>query len=304
MSKLRLRQHIHSNSTKLNESAGTDTLNLGEFVMIKAMSGTNTFWVDDPRITSMEGMPSIVPNIFKLSIYNVPLENFIGMPEKFSSDEVVIAVQHCDKVSSLHGMTSNIREIQITNCVKLTKLDGTFPNLRSIGIDDQTISNVDVSSIMAPKLAHFNIDSKSIKFSDRVLPRVNELSSGLGLRMSFGKIKLVDHLKTAGIGKVGILYLDAQGASDLVDFEGINTHLKFNAAAGGKAKVILAGTHSNYTGLSRLLMCDGLSTIGVSRLQLPQEIALFITSIELPASRKDILTFTRLCSEHKVAHLV
>jgi hypothetical protein len=91
---------------------------------------------------------------------------------------------------------------------------------------------------------------------------------------------------------------------DLVDFEGINTHLKFNAAAGGKAKVILAGTHSNYTGLSRLLMCDGLSTIGVTQLQLPQEIASFITSIELPASRKDILTFTKLCSEHKVAHLV
>lgn len=302
MSKLRLRQHIHS--TKLNESAGPDTLNLGEFVTIKAMHGTNSFWIDDPRITSMEGMPSFVPNVFKMLVYNIPIENFIGMPEKFSSDSVVVSIEHCDRVSSLQGMTSNIREIQITNCGKLTKLDGTFPNLRSISIRDDNISSVDVSSIVSPKLTHFSIDSGSMKFSDSTLPRVNELSGGLGLQQSFGEIKFVDHLKTAGISKVGILYLNALGASDLVDFEGINTHLKFNTAAGGEAKVVLAGTHSNYTGLSRLLMCDGLSTIGISQLQLPQEIALFITSIELPASRKDILTFTKLCSEHKVTHLV
>jgi hypothetical protein len=301
MSKLRLRQHIHS--TKLNESAGPDTLNLGEFVTIKAMHGTHSFWIDDPRITSMEGMPSFVPNTFNMRVYTIPIENFIGMPEKFSSDGVTVNIEHCDKVSSLQGMTSNIHELQITNCGKLTKLDGTYPNLRSISIHHND-SSINVSSLVSPKLTHFSIDSRSMKFSDSVLPRVNELSGGLGLQMSFGEIKLVDHLKTAGISKVGILYLNALGASDLVDFEGINTHLKFNAAAGGKAKVILAGTHSNYTGLSRLLMCDGLSTIGVTQLQLPQEIASFITSIELPASRKDILTFTKLCSEHKVAHLV
>lgn len=301
MSKLRLRQHIHT--TRLNEGAEPDTLSLGEFVTIKAMHGTHSFWIDDPRITSMEGMPSFVPNVFNMRVYNIPIENFIGMPEKFSSDGVTVNIEHCDKVSSLQGMTSNIYELRITNCGKLTKLDGTYPNLRSISIHHND-SSINVSSLVSPKLTHFSIDSRSMKFSDSVLPRVNELSGGLGLQMSFGEIKLVDHLKTAGISKVGILYLNALGASDLVDFEGINTHLKFNAAAGGKAKVILAGTHSNYTGLSRLLMCDGLSTIGVTQLQLPQEIASFITSIELPASRKDILTFTKLCSEHKVAHLV
>ena len=304
MSKTQFKKYIKE-STRIVEDDATDNgKTIGDFIIDKLFHNVGTFWIDDHNITSMEGLPSTIHDNLVLRIKDIRIKNLIGMPEKFSSDTVKLHIDDCNFLTSLEGCTSNIQRLDIFYCNNLKKIDCNLTHIDTISVTGE-LNDLDMSSLTAPTLTGLSLNGgNNVTFNSKCIPKNSNINK-LGLEFKFGSVKLQNLLQDCGINKLGVLYINSASNSDIIDLEGMDA-FKFDTSYGisGESRLILKGNHKSFTGFSRILMNPGITKIILNINGIPDEIKQFIDSAKLPLSRKDIMKFTELCTEHDMSHLV
>ena len=289
MSKTRLKEFVAGSKPTIKEDEQSSGLSAGEFIIRKACGNTSTFWFDDSDITSLSGIPRFMNG--KLRFQKTSNTDCTGMPEEFDNPEVDVMFSDCGKLTSLNGITKNIRELEVVFCENVKDFNVELNSLSAISI--KHCPNANLSGLKCSNLSFLNVEGV---IRSEHIPNMDGKINAMSLIGHFTNFRVADELSKKNIKSIDLLFLENR-SNGKIDFDGINKTLKFEHIKRNSLTAMLYGDPKNHRNISQLLTCSGIKLISFDNRHAPSELTEFCDNLKFPVSRADLMNFAKLCDD-------